>query len=60
MKNYEIIERLKSDGFCISHATFYRYKKMKLFGTAATYSEIKKAVLKVDKLKSKTIKDLTK
>ena len=60
MKNYEIIERLKSEGFCISHATFYRYKKIKLFGTAATYSEVKKALQKVEKLKSKRIENLIK
>jgi predicted transcriptional regulator len=60
MKNYEIIARLKSEGFSISHATFYRYKKFNLFGTAATYSEVKKAVLKVEKLKGKRIQDLTK
>jgi beta-galactosidase beta subunit len=60
MKNYEIIARLKSDGFSISHATFYRYKKFKLFCNGATYSEVKKAVLKVEKLKGKRIEDLTK
>jgi hypothetical protein len=60
MKNKEIIEKLKSDGFIISHATFYRYKKMKIFSIGATYSEIKKAVQKVERLKAKRIENLSK
>ena len=60
MKNKEIIEKLKSDGFNISHATFYRYKKMKIFKSQAAYSEIKKAVQKVKRLKAKRIENLSK
>lgn len=60
MKNNEIIKRLKSEGFEISHATFYRYKKKGLIDSDMSLTEIRKILRKIAKQKAKTINDLVK
>lgn len=61
MKNCELIESLKKQGFKISHDTFYRYKRLKLFTDDSSENDIKKVLRKIEKNKrSKRLSSLAK